>query len=107
MAGQQDGHKFALAEIILYRVHHGCVMMSFQPTAARTRSNMSASQSRPNPRKQIDRSSLMLMLSYVEAEARALGVEDAARHIAYAAMLMDVPQQPDWGLALIETQGRA
>ncbi len=68
---------------------------------------MSAFQCHPDARKQTDRASLLLMLSYVEAEARALGIEDAARHIAYAALLMNVPQQPDWGLALVETRGEA
>ncbi len=68
---------------------------------------MSACQSQPDREKQSDRASLMLMLEYMEGEARALGAEDAARHIAYAAMLMTVPQQPDWGLALVETHGRA
>ncbi|MBO1078907.1 hypothetical protein [Roseomonas haemaphysalidis] len=68
---------------------------------------MSAFQSHPDHEKRSDRASLIRMLSYMEAEARALGVEDAARHIAYAAMLIDVPPQPDWGLAMVETRGEA
>jgi hypothetical protein len=68
---------------------------------------MSACQSNTDIDKRTDHASLLLMLSYAEAEARALGVEDAARHIAYAAMLMNVPQRPDWGLALVETRGEA
>lgn len=68
---------------------------------------MCASQTPPDNRKQTDLASLTMMLNYAEAEARALGVEDAARHIAYAAMLMNVPLRPDWGLALVETRGEA
>ncbi len=68
---------------------------------------MSAFQTPVEQQKCTDLASLMLMLNYAEAEARALGVEDAARHIAYAAMLMNVPLRPDWGLALVETRGEA
>ncbi len=39
----------------------------------------------PPPQRRIDRSALMLMLSYVEEECRALGAQDSARHIAAAA----------------------
>jgi hypothetical protein len=35
-----------------------------------------------------DRQALLLMLSYVEAECRRLGAEDAARHAALAACLL-------------------
>jgi hypothetical protein len=68
---------------------------------------MSAFQTPAEQQKRTDLASLMLMLNYAEAEARALGIDDAARHIAYAAMLIGVPQQPDWGLAMIETHGQA
>jgi hypothetical protein len=40
------------------------------------------------PQKRIDRSALMLMLSYMEAECRELGAADSARHIAEAAALL-------------------
>jgi|GEM_PF-3568438 len=35
-----------------------------------------------------DRSALLMMLAYVEAECRRLGNEDAARHAAMAAALV-------------------
>lgn len=40
------------------------------------------------PQKRIDRSALMLMLSYIEAECRSLGAADAAHHVALAASLL-------------------
>ncbi|MBC9207240.1 hypothetical protein IBL26_10370 [Roseomonas aerophila] len=43
------------------------------------------------PQKRIDRSALMLMLSYIEAECRNLGAADAARHVALAASLLPGP----------------
>ncbi len=45
-----------------------------------------------------DRSALLLMLAYVEAECRRLGAEGAAKHAAMAAAL--VPDQPRLGLSL-------
>ncbi|MCI0754524.1 hypothetical protein [Teichococcus vastitatis] len=36
----------------------------------------------------IDRTALLMMLSYVEAECRRLGAVDAARHTAMAAALL-------------------
>ncbi len=35
-----------------------------------------------------DRSAILMMLTYVEAECRRLGSEEAARHAALAAMLV-------------------
>ncbi|KAA2214480.1 hypothetical protein [Teichococcus oryzae] len=43
--------------------------------------------------KRIDRTALLMMLSYVEAECRRLGALDAARHTAMAAALL--PEAPD------------
>jgi hypothetical protein len=37
---------------------------------------------------QVDRSALLLMLSYIEAECHRLGATEAARHAAMAAALM-------------------
>ncbi len=42
--------------------------------------------------KTTDRSALLMMLAYIEAECRRLGAEGAARHAALAAAL--VPEQP-------------
>ena len=55
---------------------------------------MSAFQSHPDHEKRSDRASLIRMLSYMEAEARALGVEDAARHIASGAWTYGGPVVP-------------
>jgi hypothetical protein len=41
-----------------------------------------------------DRSALLLMLAYVEAECRRLGADAAARHAAMAAALMPEPGPP-------------
>jgi len=47
---------------------------------------------------QVDRSALLLMLSYIEAECRRLGATEAARHAALAAALVpgvgEVPPAP-------------
>jgi hypothetical protein len=40
-------------------------------------------------RRRIDQSALLMMLDYVEAECRALGAEEAARHIALALALLN------------------
>jgi hypothetical protein len=45
--------------------------------------------------KRADQSALLLMLGYVEAECRALGAEEAARHIAQAQSLLDALAQPE------------
>lgn len=37
-----------------------------------------------------DRSAILMMFAYVEAECRRLGAEDAARHAALAATLFEV-----------------
>jgi hypothetical protein len=37
---------------------------------------------------QVDRTALLLMLSYIEAECRRLGATEAARHAALAAALV-------------------
>ncbi|MBC9178773.1 hypothetical protein [Pseudoroseomonas ludipueritiae] len=42
-----------------------------------------------------DQSALLLMLGYVEAECRALGAEEAARHIAQAQSLLDALAEPE------------
>ena len=42
----------------------------------------------PPPQKRIDRSALMLMLSYIESECQSLGAADSARHVAMAAALL-------------------
>jgi hypothetical protein len=51
---------------------------------------MSASASDASP-EQVDRSALLLMLNYIEAECRRLGATEAAQHAAMAAAL--VPAQ--------------
>jgi hypothetical protein len=48
------------------------------------------------PTRPTDRSALLMMLAYVEAECRRLGAEDAAAHAAMAAAL--VPGAPQRGL---------
>jgi hypothetical protein len=45
--------------------------------------------------KRADQSALLMMLGYVEAECRALGAEEAARHIAQALSLLDTLAEPD------------
>lgn len=41
-----------------------------------------------------DRSALILILEYVEAECRRLGADSAARHAALAALMMPVAVVP-------------
>ena len=45
--------------------------------------------------KRADQNALLLMLGYVEAECRALGAEEAARHIAQAQSLLDALAEPE------------
>jgi len=57
-----------------------------------TASATSACLSAASLEKQVDQEALLLMLSYIEAECRRLGVPDAARHAALAAAaLSDSP----------------
>lgn len=48
---------------------------------------------------QVDRSALLLMLSYIEAECRRLGATEAARHAALAAALVPPEQAAPTGTA--------
>lgn len=58
--------------------------------------------------KRADQSALLLMLGYVEAECRALGAEEAARHIAQAQSLLDALAEPEKNALLkAVTYGRA
>jgi hypothetical protein len=64
------------------------------------------------PQKRIDRTALMLMLSYIEAECQTLGAADSARHIALAAALLQgeaaSAEEEDPMLALLHApQGNA
>lgn len=56
---------------------------------------MATSHPPPGLQKRVDQSALLLMLGYVEAECRALGAEEAARHIAQAQSLLDALAEPD------------
>jgi hypothetical protein len=47
--------------------------------------------------KPTDRSALLMMLAYIEAECRRLGAEAAARHAALAAALVPDPDMPAIG----------
>jgi hypothetical protein len=49
---------------------------------------MATSRTPNGMRKRIDQSALLLMLDYVESECRALGAEEAARHVALALALL-------------------
>lgn len=40
----------------------------------------------------VDKSAILMMLTYVEAECRRLGVDDAAQHAALAATLLSRPR---------------
>jgi hypothetical protein len=58
--------------------------------------------------KRTDQSALLLMLGYVEAECRALGAEEAARHISQALSLLDGVAEPErLGLLDLPAYGRA
>jgi len=58
-----------------------------------TASAISTSLSQATLEKQVDQEALLLMLSYIEAECRRLGVLEAARHAALAAaVLAESPQ---------------
>ena len=58
--------------------------------------------------KRADQSALLLMLGYAEAECRALGAEEAARHIAQAQSLLDALTEPELnGLMKAGVCGRA
>ena len=48
----------------------------------------------PNDAEATDRTALLLILEYVEAECRRLGADAAARHAALAAALMPDTQLP-------------
>lgn len=56
---------------------------------------MATSQPPRGVQKRADQSALLLMLGYVEAECRALGAEEAARHIAQAQSLLDALAEPE------------
>lgn len=56
---------------------------------------MATSQPPRGLQKRADQSALLMMLGYVEAECRALGAEEAARHIAQALSLLDALAEPE------------
>jgi hypothetical protein len=56
---------------------------------------MASSLPSAGSQKRTDQSALLLMLDYVEAECRALGAEEAARHVAHALSLLNRPARPD------------
>ncbi|HWX50381.1 MAG TPA: hypothetical protein VNZ61_20210 [Roseomonas sp.] len=58
-----------------------------------TASAISTSLSHATLEKQVDQEALLLMLSYIEAECRRLGVLEAARHAALAAAVLAEPPQ--------------
>jgi hypothetical protein len=57
---------------------------------------------------QVDRTALLLMLSYIEAECRRIGATEAARHAALAAALVPPGgggKQPSVASASLASQG--
>jgi hypothetical protein len=72
---------------------------------------MTATHRPTHSQKRPDLSALLLMLTYIQSECRALGAAESAHHVEMAATLLETlpptGDEPEWAQALDKTVGHA